>query len=166
MSHGCGRKLENTHILLSNPCSKEAVIIRKYLDQNENEYHTISKFVGCIYSRISCHTKIHLSSHCGTMESVVSLECQNAVSIPGLAPWVKDLVSRQLPPRSQLQLRSDPLPGNSICLRTSKKKRKKKKNNRLNSELKLKLLDENTGGTWVRQSSGKNNVYSTGERRC
>ena len=29
------------------------------------------------------------SSHCGVMGSAVSLQCQDAGSIPGLAQWVK-----------------------------------------------------------------------------
>ena len=40
--------------------------------------------------------------------------------IPHLAEWFKDLVLPQ-----QLQLGSDPWPGNSLCCRVAKKRKKK-----------------------------------------
>ena len=40
------------------------------------------------------------------------------------AQWVKDLVLLRLQCRLQLQLGSDPQPGNSICLRAAKKEKK------------------------------------------
>ena len=40
---------------------------------------------------------------------------QDTDSIPGLAQWVKDLALLLLWHGSQLQLRSDPWPGNSMC---------------------------------------------------
>lgn len=43
------------------------------------------------------------SSHCGTVELVVSLECWDTDLIPAPAQWVKD------PMLLQLWLRSDPL---------------------------------------------------------
>ena len=52
-----------------------------------------------------------------------ALGCQLHLS---LAQWVKDPVLPQLHLRSQLQLGSDPWPGNSICHRAAKKKKKKK----------------------------------------
>ena len=58
------------------------------------------------------------SSHCGIMESVASWEHWDAGLIPGLAQWVKD-------PRSQLPLRSDPWPRNSVFPGAAKKKKKK-----------------------------------------
>ena len=60
-------------------------------------------------------------------ESVASLECWDAGSIPSLAQWVKDVVLPQLQLRSQLQLGSDPWSRNFICCGAAKKKNKKKK---------------------------------------
>ena len=53
------------------------------------------------------------------------LPCQDAGSIPSLAPWIekKDPVLLQLWRRLQLQLGSDPRPGNSMCCGTAKTKR-------------------------------------------
>ena len=45
---------------------------------------------------------------------------------PCPAQGVKDLVLPQLRPRSQLQLRFDPWPGNSNCLGVAKEKKEKK----------------------------------------
>ena len=50
--------------------------------------------------------KCDVSLHCGSMGSVVSLQCQDASSIPGLAPWIE---GSRLPA------------GHSICRRTAKK---------------------------------------------
>ena len=46
-------------------------------------------------------------------------------SIPSPAQWVKDLALPHQQLRLQLRLRSDPLPGNSICCGRPKKKKKK-----------------------------------------
>ena len=67
------------------------------------------------------------SSHSGTMGLVASLEPWDAGWIPGGAQWVKDLALPQLQHRSQLQLRSDPWSGNSMCLGAAKKEKKKQK---------------------------------------
>ena len=48
------------------------------------------------------------------------------IPAPSLVQRLKDLVLK-LQLRSHLQLRSDPWPRNSICLRAAKKKKKKKK---------------------------------------
>ena len=50
------------------------------------------------------------------------------VPSPGLAQWAKDLAlpELRLQLRSQLQLGSDPWPGNSICHGAAKKEKKKK----------------------------------------
>ena len=50
------------------------------------------------------------------MGAVVSWECWDAGSIPGLAECVKFLGLLQVKLRSQLWLRSDPWPGKSMCL--------------------------------------------------
>ena len=76
----------------------------------------------------SLDSELERSSRCGTMEPVVSLQHQNAGRlIPSLAQWVKDLALPQLWRRSELWLRSDPWPGNCICLRVAKKEKKKRK---------------------------------------
>ena len=66
------------------------------------------------------------SSHCGITGLVASWECWDAGLIPGLEQWVRDLALSQLRLRSQLQFRSDPWPGNSMCCRVAKKKKKPK----------------------------------------
>ena len=58
------------------------------------------------------------------MELVVSLEPWDAASIPGQAQWVKDPTLQH---RSQLWLRSDPCPGNSMCHGVAKKEKNKQK---------------------------------------
>ena len=73
------------------------------------------------------------------MGSEVSLQCQDAGLIPSLAQLVKDLVLLQLCYRSQLRLRSDPWPRNSICLGAAKKdkggkERRKEERKKLYSE--------------------------------
>ena len=60
------------------------------------------------------------------MGSAVSLEHWDTVLIPSLAQWIKDPALLQQWHRLQLQLGSDPWPGNSICYRVSKKEKKKK----------------------------------------
>ena len=55
------------------------------------------------------------------MESVASLDQWDADLIPGLAQWVEDPALLQLWCGLQLQLRTDPWPGNSICHRAAKK---------------------------------------------
>ena len=45
-------------------------------------------------------------------------------SIPGLAPWVKDLALPQLWLESRLQLGSDPWPRNSMCQGAAKNENK------------------------------------------
>ena len=57
----------------------------------------------------------------------VSLQYQDAGSIPGPEPWVKEPAFVQLWPGSKLWLSSDPWPAKSICLRVAKKVKKKKK---------------------------------------
>ena len=67
------------------------------------------------------------SSHCDTMGTVASLECQDAGLIPGPAQWVKVLA---LP---QLLLRFDPWRWNSIFPEAAKNEKKNK-----NSECSVK----------------------------
>ena len=55
---------------------------------------------------------------------MVFWEHWDAGSIPGLAQQFKDLAMLQLRHRSQLRLRSNPWPGNSISYGTAKKKKK------------------------------------------
>ena len=62
--------------------------------------------------------------HCGATGSAASWECRDAGLIPGPTQWIKDLALPQLQHRSQLQLRSDPWSGNSICLGAAKKEKK------------------------------------------
>ena len=50
------------------------------------------------------------------------------VWVPARHSGLKDLALPQLQHRSQLQLKSDPWPGNSLCLKVAKKEEKKKKN--------------------------------------
>ena len=54
------------------------------------------------------------------MGLAVSWEHWDVGLIPILAQWIKDLVLLQLWFGSQLWLRSDPWPGNSICHRAAK----------------------------------------------
>ena len=51
------------------------------------------------------------------------LSLQGWGSEPGPAQWVKDLALLQLWCRSQLQLRSDPWPRNSMCHGAAKKRK-------------------------------------------
>ena len=62
----------------------------------------------------------------GARELAASWEHWDAGLILDPAQWVKDLVLPQLQLTSQLQLQSDPWPGNSICLGAAKKEEKKK----------------------------------------
>ena len=55
------------------------------------------------------------SSPCGTRGLAASQEYRDAGSIPSTGQWVKDLALLQLWHKSQLQLRFDPWPKNSIC---------------------------------------------------
>ena len=57
------------------------------------------------------------------MGSAASWECWDAGLIPDLAQWVKDVVWLQVWLRSQLQLRSDPWPGNTPQGGQKKKKK-------------------------------------------
>ena len=66
------------------------------------------------------------------MELAEFWECWDTGSIPGPAEWVKDQVLLQLWLKSRLQIASDPLPGNSICLRLAKNPPKKNKKTILN----------------------------------
>ena len=66
------------------------------------------------------------SSHCSTVELVLSLEQWDVGSIPGPAQWIKDLALPQLWCRSQLWLGSDPWLQKSICHRVAKKEKQKK----------------------------------------
>ena len=65
------------------------------------------------------------SFRCGATGSAVSLQRQDAGSSPGPMQWVKEsgTVSQN---RLQLQLRSDPWPGHSICCSAATKGKKKK----------------------------------------
>ena len=67
------------------------------------------------------------SFHCGATESVVLFAVLGCSFDPGLAQGVKDLALLQLGLRSQLQLRSDPWLGNSICHGLVKKEREREK---------------------------------------
>ena len=71
-------------------------------------------------------------------------------SIPGQAQWVKDPVLPQLWLRSQLQFRSDPLPGSSICHGAAKneKGKKKKKKKKLGVIMKMKTIYKLEKGVW------------------
>ena len=60
------------------------------------------------------------------MGSAVSLEHWDAALIPGPAHGVKDMALLQLQHRLQLQLRSDPWPGKSICHGVAKKEKEKR----------------------------------------
>ena len=61
------------------------------------------------------------SSHGGAMELVESWERWDVGSIPGPEQWVKNPVLLQLQFRSQLWLRSEPWPRNSVCCGVAKK---------------------------------------------
>ena len=54
---------------------------------------------------------------------MASWECWVAGSIPSPVHWAKDPASSNLCLGSKLQLRSDPWPGNSICLKEAKNKK-------------------------------------------
>ena len=56
--------------------------------------------------------------------AVVQQDWRDLWSAGAQVQWVKDLPLSQLRLRSQLQLRSDPWPGNSICLQVAKKEKK------------------------------------------
>ena len=60
------------------------------------------------------------------MESIASLEHWDRGLIPSLAQWVRDLALPHLWHKSQLRLRSDPWPRNSICCGAVKREKKKK----------------------------------------
>ena len=75
------------------------------------------------------------SSHHGTAGSVASWECWDTGSIPSPAQWIMHLALPQLWFRSQLQLRSDSWPRNSIFRGAAKKEKKKKKNVQLQVRL-------------------------------
>ena len=64
------------------------------------------------------------NSYSGSIGSVVSWKFRGAGLIPSLAQWIKDPVLLQLQFRLQLQLGSDPWPGNSVCCRVTKKEKK------------------------------------------
>ena len=57
----------------------------------------------------------------------ISVQLQDAGSIPGLAQWDKGFGVAAAAAKSQVWLRSDPWPGNSICRGAAKKVKKKKK---------------------------------------
>ena len=60
----------------------------------------------------------------GATGLVAPVQRQDAGSVPGLAQWVKDLAWLQLWHRSQVPLRSDSWPGNSIRRRAAKRGKK------------------------------------------
>ena len=64
-----------------------------------------------IFSRSSC---------CGSTGSAATLELWDAGLIARLVQWVKGSHEPQMQCRSQLWLRSDPWPRNSICRRVTK----------------------------------------------
>ena len=68
--------------------------------------------------------KCFWSFHYGSTGLAVSLEPCNTGLIPSPAQWIKDPVLQKLQHGSQLQLRSDTWPGNSISQRAAKKKKK------------------------------------------
>ena len=78
------------------------------------------------------HIEHHISSSQQPYEEVplwpsglmASLQHQDAGSRPRPAQWVKDPQLPKLQCRSQLWLRSDTWPGNSICRRVTKEKKK------------------------------------------
>ena len=76
--------------------------------------------------QLQTKVKENWSSCCGTTGLVASLQPWGSSSILGLAQWVKDPELLQLQRMSQLQLRSDPWPGNSICCGAAKKEKKKR----------------------------------------
>ena len=79
-----------------------------------------------------------MNSLCGSVAgSVASLEPWDLDLIPSLAQRVKDWALLQLWRRSQLQLGSDPWPGNSTCHGVAKNEEKKS----------LKNISKNTGHT-------------------
>ena len=81
--------------------------------------------------------------------SVVPLEPWDVGSIPGPAWRVKDpalLVLLQLQHKSQLWLRCDPWPWNSICHGAAKKKKKKKTKDKRKKYLKKKYIYIYGGG--------------------
>ena len=64
------------------------------------------------------------SSLCGAAGSAASLEHWDTGLTPSPAQWVKDLALLELWLRSQLWLRSDPLPGTPYAVGWPKKKKK------------------------------------------
>ena len=64
------------------------------------------------------------NSRGGAVGSMASLQHQNTGSIPAQHSGLKDPVSPQLWCGSQLWLRPDPWPGNSICCGMAQKEKK------------------------------------------
>ena len=77
-------------------------------------------------------------------------ECWDESSIPGLAQWVEDMALLQLWLGSQLQLRSDPWPGNSVCRRAAKKKNNNNKKG-INLNISVITLNVNSLNTPIKR---------------